>query len=110
MNDSGNDVILVPGEVSLEAWRAIYRGAGAKLDGATAPIVAASAAAVERILAKGAPVYGINTGFGKLASVRIGAEDLERLQRNIVLSHAAGVGDPAPMRTLASFPKPVLIP
>jgi histidine ammonia-lyase len=92
-----SDVILVPGEVSLQSWRAIYRGAGARLDGATAPIVAASAAAVERILAKGAPVYGINTGFGKLASVRIGAEDLERLQRNIVLSHAAGVGDPVPV-------------
>jgi len=92
-----NEVILVPGEVSLAAWRALYRGADVSLDGATAPGVAAGAAAVERILAKGAPVYGINTGFGKLASVRIGADDLERLQRNIVLSHAAGVGDPAPL-------------
>ncbi len=39
------------------------------------------------------PVYGINTGFGKLASVRIAAGDLATLQRNLVLSHAAGVGD-----------------
>jgi histidine ammonia-lyase len=59
--------------------------------------VAASAAAVERILAKGEPVYGINTGFGKLASVRIGDEDLATLQRNIVLSHAAGTGAPSPV-------------
>ena len=48
------------------------------------------------IVAKGEPVYGINTGFGKLASVRIEAADLARLQRNIVLSHAAGVGEPTP--------------
>src|SRR3546814_7863757 len=40
---------------------------------------------------------GINTGFGKLASVRIGDDELEMLQRNIVLSHAAGVGDPMPL-------------
>ncbi|MFT6571517.1 MAG: histidine ammonia-lyase, partial [Sphingomonas echinoides] len=43
------------------------------------------------------PVYGINTGFGKLASVRIDTADLVTLQRNIVLSHAAGVGDPMPV-------------
>ena len=54
---------------------------------------AASAASVERILARGEPVYGINTGFGKLAGVRIKPSDLAELQRNIVLSHAAGVGD-----------------
>ncbi len=92
-----NDVVMRPGEVSLAEWRAIYRGAGAKLDPASAPVVAASAAAVERILARGEPVYGINTGFGKLASVRIEAGDLETLQRNIVLSHAAGVGEPSPV-------------
>ena len=50
-----------------------------------------------RIVAKGEPVYGINTGFGKLASVRIDAADLETLQRNIVLVHAAGVGEPMPV-------------
>ena len=87
---------LVPGQVGLAQWRAIYRGATPTLDPACASAVAASAATVERIVAKGEPVYGINTGFGKLASVRIPAEDLETLQRNIVLSHAAGVGEAAP--------------
>ena len=95
-----NDVVMRPGEVSLAEWRAIYRGAGAKLDPASAPVIAASAAAVERILARGEPVYGINTGFGKLASVRIEAGDLETLQRNIVLSHAAGVGEPSPVAVI----------
>jgi histidine ammonia-lyase len=59
--------------------------------------IAASAAAVARILAKGDAVYGINTGFGKLASVRIADHDLAALQRNIVLSHAAGTGAPSPI-------------
>ena len=67
------------------------------LDPACRPAIAESAAAVGRILARHEPVYGINTGFGKLASVKIGDEDLATLQRNIVLSHAAGVGDPMPV-------------
>ncbi|NVO15000.1 MAG: histidine ammonia-lyase [Rhodoplanes sp.] len=87
---------ITPGDVALSDWRAIYRGAPVALDPATRAQVAASADAVQSILAKGEPVYGINTGFGKLASVRIGDADLETLQRNIVLSHAAGVGAPMP--------------
>ena len=92
-----SDVVLRAGEVSLAEWEAIYRDALARLDPASAPRIAASAAAVERIVAKGAPVYGINTGFGKLASVRIDDADLAALQRNIVLSHAAGTGAPSPV-------------
>jgi histidine ammonia-lyase len=95
-----SDVVMRPGEVSLAEWRAIYRGAAARLDPSSGPIIAASAAAVERILARGEPVYGINTGFGKLANVRIEAADLETLQRNIVLSHAAGVGEASPVAVI----------
>ena len=91
------ELVLVPGAVPLADWRSIYRGATPRLDPASAPVIAESAAAVARILAKGQPVYGINTGFGKLASVRIGDEDLATLQRNIVLSHAAGTGEPSPV-------------
>jgi histidine ammonia-lyase len=82
--------------LGLSAWRAIYNGATGLLDPACTARVEASARAVDAIIAKGDPVYGINTGFGKLASVRIEAGDLAQLQRNIVLSHAAGVGDPTP--------------
>ena len=88
---------LLPGQVALAQWRAIYRGATPTLDPACGHAVKSSAETVARIVAKGEPVYGINTGFGKLASVRIPAEDLEKLQRNIVLSHAAGVGEPTPL-------------
>jgi histidine ammonia-lyase len=87
-------MILSPGRASLSEWRAIYRGAVPILDSACRPTVEASAAAVAAIVARGEAVYGINTGFGKLAQVRIAASDLATLQRNIVLSHAAGVGEP----------------
>ena len=93
---STSSLTLTPGQVPLAHWRAIYRGAALQLDPACADAVAASAETVARIVARGEPVYGINTGFGKLASVRIEAADLETLQRNIVLSHAAGVGDATP--------------
>jgi len=88
---------LTPGAVDLAQWRAIFQGASARLDPASAQAVLASAQTVEAIVARGEPVYGINTGFGKLASVRIQHDDLATLQRNIVLSHAAGVGEPMPL-------------
>lgn len=49
---------------------------------------------LESVLADGLPHYGINTGFGSLSNQRIAPEDLENLQRNLIRSHAAGVGDP----------------
>ena len=90
-------IVLKPGEATLADWRAIYRGAVLKLDASCRAAVERAALAVARIVSEGKPVYGINTGFGKLASVRIDTADLARLQRNIVLSHAAGVGEPLPV-------------
>jgi histidine ammonia-lyase len=89
-------IVVTPGAVSLGDWRAIYRGAALSLDRGCRPAVARAADLVAAIVAKGEPVYGINTGFGKLATVRIAPADLMTLQRNIVLSHAAGVGEPTP--------------
>ncbi|AWM87413.1 histidine ammonia-lyase [Microvirga sp. 17 mud 1-3] len=90
-------VTLTPGSVALTDWHRVYRGAAVALDAQCRPKIEAGARTIEAIVAKGDPVYGINTGFGKLASVRIGAADLTTLQRNIVLSHAAGVGEPLPV-------------
>jgi len=90
--------VLTPGSTTLADWRAIYRGATPKLDARCRAAVEQSAQTVARIAARSEPVYGINTGFGKLAHVRIDPADLARLQRNIVLSHAAGTGDPLPPR------------
>ena len=53
-------------------------------------------AAVAQIVKRGQPAYGVNTGFGRLAQTHIPADQLELLQRNLVLSHAVGVGDPLP--------------
>ncbi|MFC4171113.1 histidine ammonia-lyase [Microvirga sp. GCM10011540] len=90
-------VTLVPGSVRLTQWRQVYFGAAVSLDEACRPQVEAGAKTIDAIVAKGDPVYGINTGFGRLASVRIGQADLATLQRNIVLSHAAGMGEPLPI-------------
>src|SRR5690606_3491532 len=57
---------------------------------------AAGRAALERSLDDGQPHYGVNTGFGSLANQRIGRDDLATLQRNLIRSHAAGVGEPLP--------------
>jgi histidine ammonia-lyase len=79
--------------LTLAALRAIARQRPpiALAPNARAAVVAA-ARTVERIVASGAPAYGVNTGFGRLSQTRIAEEDLERLQTNIVLSHAAGTG------------------
>ena len=90
-------ILLRPGAVSLAEWQAVYGGARVRLEPECRSAIHRAALAVVRIVAKGEPVYGVNTGFGKLASVQIDVNDLETLQRNIVLSHAAGVGEPAPV-------------
>ena len=89
--------LLTPAATPLAVWRSIYHGAPAALDPSCRPRVEAGARVIDAVIARGAPVYGVNTGFGKLASVRIDREDLETLQRNIVLSHCVGVGDPLPV-------------
>ena len=89
-------VTIGNGPVPLADWRAIAGGVDVRLHDAALAAVAASAQAVAAIVARGKPIYGINTGFGKLASAHIGVDDLALLQRNLVLSHAAGVGEPTP--------------
>ncbi len=91
-----NPLVLKPGSVSLAQLRAIYEGARPMLDDDCRADIAAAAGVIGRIVDKGDPVYGINTGFGKLASVRIASDDVETLQRNLILSHCCGVGEPLP--------------
>src|SRR5918994_3402885 len=66
------------------------------LDAEAADRMRASRAVIERLVADGATVYGVTTGFGDLADVRIEPSRTGELQRNLVRSHAAGVGDPLP--------------
>ena len=86
---------LTPGKLTLPTLRRVWREpveltlapqCHAKID--------AAAATVARVIAEGRVVYGINTGFGLLASQRIAPDELGLLQRSLVLSHAAGLGEP----------------
>jgi histidine ammonia-lyase len=84
---------LAPARLDLQALRVIARGpVPLELDPSSWPAISASAAVVARIVAANRPAYGINTGFGKLASTHIPLDALERLQTNLVLSHSVGVG------------------
>ncbi|MBL8301707.1 MAG: histidine ammonia-lyase, partial [Ideonella sp.] len=88
-------MILTPGRLTLADLQALHRGGQAVvIDPAALPGIEASAAVVQRAAAGDAAVYGVNTGFGKLASTRIGTEDLATLQLNLIRSHSVGVGEP----------------
>lgn len=85
---------LTPGEAALSHWRNVLGGAAIALSDTKA--LAAAQAIVDEIVAAGTVTYGVNTGFGKLASVRIADADLTTLQRNLILSHAVGTGPALP--------------
>ena len=86
-------MLLAPGRLTLGALHSFTHGREAlEVAAETRAGLARGAAAVAKIVAAGAPVYGINTGFGKLAQTHIAADQLELLQRNLVLSHSVGVG------------------
>lgn len=82
-----------------DVMRVALDGASAKLSEDARRRVQASRDYVERLLAEGATVYGVTTGFGRFATTKIAAEQVAQLQRNLLLSHAVGVGDslPAPV-------------
>ncbi|MGH6830632.1 MAG: aromatic amino acid lyase, partial [Methylocella sp.] len=81
--------------ISLEQAREALAGPiKVELTAKARALIERSAATVARLLASDQPIYGVNTGFGKLAKTRIAAKDLSALQINIVRSHAAGVGAP----------------
>ncbi|MEO6360923.1 MAG: histidine ammonia-lyase [Sphingomicrobium sp.] len=87
---------LDPTNIELATLRQLWAGAPARLDNASLSRIAASAASVDRIVASGDTVYGVNTGFGLLANTRIPDDRLAELQTNLILSHSAGIGDPLP--------------
>jgi histidine ammonia-lyase len=85
---TGNDLTFA------QLYAVALRGETVELAPAAVERMKASRAVVERLVASGATAYGINTGFGKLASVRISPEQVRQLQVNLVRSHASGVGEP----------------
>ncbi|MFT6051309.1 MAG: histidine ammonia-lyase [Halioglobus sp.] len=92
--DRNNVLRLIPGEITLsELRRAYFEKTEVQLDDSAWARITAGSDAVAAMVAKGEAVYGINTGFGLLAQTRIPDAQLAELQRNLVVSHSAGVGD-----------------
>jgi histidine ammonia-lyase len=88
-------ISLTPGTVSLETLEDIYRNQTAvRLDPSARPAVEQAEQMVADAAAGSEAIYGVNTGFGKLASIKIAPEDTATLQRNLILSHCCGVGTP----------------
>ncbi|WP_112809545.1 histidine ammonia-lyase [Ensifer sp.] len=88
-------ITLHPGSVPLQDLETIYwTGEPARLDPSFDAGIEKAAKRIAEIVAGNAPVYGINTGFGKLASIKIDSADVATLQRNLILSHCCGVGLP----------------
>jgi histidine ammonia-lyase len=83
--------------LTLDRLEAVARGAAPPaLDATARERIRAARAVVEEAVARGEAVYGVTTGIGELASVRIDPADAERLQLNLLRSHAAGAGEPLP--------------
>jgi histidine ammonia-lyase len=80
--------------LTIEEVVAIARGAAVGLATEAVERMNASRALIDRLAAGDAPIYAVNTGVGLLANVRIPRQDLDQLQRNVIRSHAAGVGEP----------------
>ncbi|GMU66504.1 MAG: histidine ammonia-lyase [Acidobacteriota bacterium] len=90
-------MVLDGGSLDLESFRAVARdGRRVVLSDPARQRMRAARSVIDRAVAGGEAVYGVNTGFGNLASVRIAPGDLGTLQSRLVLSHAAGVGEPLP--------------
>ncbi len=90
---------LTPGQTTLAELARVYREElPVTLDRAAKPAILAAAKAIAAAAAGDVPVYGVNTGFGKLASMRIAPGDTATLQRNLILSHCCGVGEAIPRR------------
>ena len=90
---------LTPGVVTLDDLADIYwNEAAVRLDPACHPAIELAQSRIAKAAAGSDAVYGVNTGFGKLASVKIETKDTATLQRNLILSHCCGVGPAIPRR------------
>ncbi len=96
-----SELILTPNETTLAQLEQVWReGRPVRLADSARAGIAASAARIDRAAHGTEPVYGVNTGFGKLASIKIAPEDTATLQRNLILSHCCGVGEPVEPETV----------
>lgn len=96
MSNGDARIVVKPGDVSLDDLARVLAGATIALDPSFWPRVEAASQIVAQAACVAVPIYGINTGFGKLASTRIASDQTALLQRNLILSHCCGVGRATP--------------
>ncbi len=97
MSDSGTTIVLTGAELTVADVESVALGrSGARLDPGARRRVEEARAVIDRLVASGEVVYGVTTGFGSLASTFVPPERARELQERLLLSHAAGVGEPLP--------------
>ncbi len=100
----GTAVVLDAGALGIDDVVAVARhNARVEIGPVARQRLAAARAVVEDVVERGAVVYGVNTGFGELSRVRIPEGDLATLQRNLIFSHSAGVGEPLPREVVRAM-------
>jgi len=89
-----SSIILNPAQMNLIQLEEIFNSTHpVRLSESARPAIIRAAEKIDQAANSGEAIYGVNTGFGKLASVKIPAKDTASLQRNLILSHASGVGE-----------------
>jgi histidine ammonia-lyase len=97
VSDSGTTIVLTGAELTVADVESVALGrSGARLDPGARRRVEEARAVIDRLVASGEVVYGVTTGFGSLASTFVPPERARELQERLLLSHAAGVGEPLP--------------
>lgn len=92
-----NELLLIPAKLTFAQLRQVYDNPiTVTLDPAAYTAIDRAQQAVQAIIARDKSAYGINTGFGLLAKTRISDDELELLQRNLILSHSVGTGERLP--------------
>jgi histidine ammonia-lyase len=101
---AGDSIVLTGADLTVDDVVAVARAnARASLDDGARARMQEAREVIEAIVAEGAVVYGVTTGFGALASTTIAADDVIRLQENLLMSHAAGVGEPLPREVVRAM-------
>lgn len=104
MSPNSTDTILVGAPLSIvDVVRVARDGAPVALAHPAREAILASRRYIEKLVSEDRVVYGVTTGFGKLASVRIAPADVQKLQRNLIVSHAIGVGEPLPVEVVRAM-------
>jgi len=95
--EGGDEIVLTGADLAVADVEAVARGgASIRLASSARARMDEAREVIERLVAGGVTVYGVTTGFGALSSTSIAPEDVRRLQENLLMSHAAGVGEPLP--------------